>query len=656
MAAGRSRGGGRGARGGRGKGRGRGGRSGGRSTSRKNDLNVNKNDVHTTTSIPAPLDATSEAVSDSMNECAGQMHTIHQSIDDNNIISSAPRNFASSKLYKLQAKVNAGLQCLDNMNMALKQLAGQANIAQNTLEEIKMDLVDAIQEQEDSNGAAVVVQPKKEVITTQMSSELKLARQKEPISSAAKENQHPALITPKSDEIVDAALVNLINAHSKYINGSPTSYIAWLQNELDIVSVADLQECIYSYMNEVGNIDVLERGDNGHIWIKSGMEGEFWRSVLGSGGGEQRLSDQQTKDKAAFTQRLKDSSGGYKPTSDKTNASDKEAAPVTTIIPSNSREVEPPPSERKVEDNAVKSMTVPSDQGGNDHTPSEKVRVIPSNNKPSENRKEHAKLGQSQADAKRVRAVQKALEATKLEESQQAEAERVRAAELATESKRRAEQEKEAKRVAKEEKKQRAKEERQARAAAKLKQKEDAKKAAEAEKQRQLEAMKSSVTERPSKKSVVVSLGASSNAKKSAVISSGASASRSNDKNATSKRTDATTTTSQPSKRKEFVLETTRLSTYLKAMPETTADDISSIFALLQNENTLETGRKLIRLECMAKERLSELDKAMRQSKEDTRMLDKITAEENEFAIEWPNKSADLKQKINQLCKAVAAM
>ena len=80
-------------------------------------------------------------------------------------------------------------------------------------------------------------------------------------------------------------LSDVINARPQYLTVPPSTYVSWLENELEITTLSDLSECINECINDVengnNNIDILAKDDsNGHVWIKSGMRGAFRKYIL----------------------------------------------------------------------------------------------------------------------------------------------------------------------------------------------------------------------------------------------------------------------------------------------------------------------------------------------------------------------------------------
>jgi len=205
-------------------------------------------------------------ISTSINEFTNQMQSIKQTTNETVSLQQQSRtavqhnakedstnnNIVSTKLMKLQSHITVGLQCLSKVNIALEELSTQTKIASNTLEQMQVDVIDVIQEQQ------------KEIDNIIMSS----SKQK------------------KKESLADETLREVIEARPQYLTGSTTAYVTWLENELDILTLSDLQECVTECINdEGGNIGVLARGDNGQVWIKNGMKGAFRRYVMSVSGG-----------------------------------------------------------------------------------------------------------------------------------------------------------------------------------------------------------------------------------------------------------------------------------------------------------------------------------------------------------------------------------
>ena len=202
-------------------------------------------------------------VSNSINEFTNQMQSIQQTTDETVSLQQQSRiavqhnptnnNIVSTKLMKLQSNIKVGLQCLSKVNIALEELSTQTKIASNTLEQMQVDVIDVIQEQQKEIDNIIMLSSKKK---------------------------------KKESSLADEKLREVIEARPQYLTGSTDAYVTWLENELDILTLSDLQECVTECINdEGGNIDVLARGDNGQVWIKNGMKGAFRRYVMGISGG-----------------------------------------------------------------------------------------------------------------------------------------------------------------------------------------------------------------------------------------------------------------------------------------------------------------------------------------------------------------------------------
>lgn len=144
---------------------------------------------------------------------------------------------------ELQSKTTAGLLCLDEMTSVLDKLRIYLN-----------DAAGLIESNYNENGAGGIHHCQPHI------------------------QQETASNTPQT-------LQEVINARPQYLTAPPSTYTSWLENELEITTLADLQDCINECINDVengnNNIDILARDDvNGHVWIKSGMRGAFRKYIL----------------------------------------------------------------------------------------------------------------------------------------------------------------------------------------------------------------------------------------------------------------------------------------------------------------------------------------------------------------------------------------
>ena len=144
----------------------------------------------------------SSALSNSINDFATQLHTIHQTTEETMQLNNTNAK-VSTKLINIQSRVNVGLQCLTKINVALHELSSQTQIASDTMEQIQLDVNDAIQEQKESsyNSSA----------------------------AGSVEGEDPRQV-----------LQDLIASRSQCLTGSPTAYVTWLEAELGITTIADL--------------------------------------------------------------------------------------------------------------------------------------------------------------------------------------------------------------------------------------------------------------------------------------------------------------------------------------------------------------------------------------------------------------------------------
>ena len=687
---GRGRGKGRGRGGGRGRGRGRGGAINDNS---KNDIDVNNNN-NNNNDRTTPLPTLAVTATSSINEFANQIYAINRAIGDIVPLQSSPSTHTNgsindgqhnnevvsyaTKLVDLQTQIKVGLQCLETMNGALETLQSQARIAQGTLEQMQLNVNGWIEQQEkvvtetettvvstnhthnttiqppinsvqniqqdtkdtstivesqsgveDDNAKARTTQPSIDIAqsskednaneysgitwevqaaidsnTTQSVEEDNIKAKdttkwaQPPIelsSNAVTVNEYSGItrgnellpmgmesntnssndttlaqipqisITQSKDDNAkesnkgnQCTLDDVINARPQYLTGSTTSYLSFLRNELDIETVADLQECINSCMEE--DFNMLTRGDDGSVLIKNGLEKAFFRYVLG------------TNAAVSGDVRLK-STERYPP--------------------------DPPDNEEEKKNDVMKERM-----------------------------------------------------ATEAAIAKQAEAKRL-------------EQEKEAKRLAKEEKKKSKKEEREARAAAKAKQKAEERAAAEAEKERQLQAMRENMQEKyggtddtyqPTAISLPSSHSVQTTQTKSAISVSIGKSSSSGKSNTTSGKQDSKSTAiTRPQQiRQPFVLKSRQLSKYIKSIPEK-SEGVSLIFSLLQNGNTI-LARKLLQLECNARDRINDLEKAKRCKEDDKRLLAAIKDEESSFEESWPKRVATLQKNRSKLNQEITNM
>jgi len=151
----------------------------------------------------------------------------------------------ADRIKELQSKTTAGLLCLDEMTSVLDKL-------RIYLEDIQSDAALGLIENYE-NGAGGIHQ--------------------------SNINQETASnTTPQT-------LQDVINARPQYLTVTPSTYVSWLENELEITTLSDLSECINECINDVdngtNNIDILAKDDiNGHVWIKSGMRGAFRKYIL----------------------------------------------------------------------------------------------------------------------------------------------------------------------------------------------------------------------------------------------------------------------------------------------------------------------------------------------------------------------------------------
>jgi len=578
----------------------------------------------------------SPSLSNSINDFATKLHTIHQTTEETMQLNNTNAK-VSTKLMHIQTRVNVGLQCLTKINIALHELSSQTQIASDTMEQIQLDVNDAIQEQKESSYSGSV--------------------------AGSVEGEDPRQV-----------LQDLIASRSQCLTGSPTAYVTWLEAELGITTIADLQECVNECINDGdGNIDVLARGSDGHAWIKPGMKGAFRRFVLSScarsnstEGDKKKMTDVDTQDETTRGAPLDASHSQIKPSSAAAKVNHRDEKKKGKRLTKQSDVVNDAAATKVKEDErrvlaiqaqqqaALDKLADAKQRHEEDKLKQEQVKIVPRNTKAETNQERDMKKlvyppppgfgnveeendKQRAKEEERWMAIQADVEQTRAaakQRKQQEEQTRKASAD-------RLEQEKELKKRASEEKKLKRKEEREAKA----KQKEEERQKAKAEKQRQLDAMKqatiSSTTSRftqpkAKKATVTLSIGNSppiSTNKKSAALASieNLNLNRHKVKGQPKK---VTSNVTKPHRKEEFVLKNTRLAKYMKSSPEETSSSIyvSPIFALLHNMNTLEKGRKLLQLECQIKEGLIIDQRLTEEKKELEKKLKKFTDEEEKFA------------------------
>ena len=94
-----------------------------------------------------------------------------------------------------------------------------------------------------------------------------------------------------------------------------------------------------------------------------------------------------------------------------------------------------------------------------------------------------------------------------------------------------------------------------------------------------------------------------------------------------------------------------RLSSYIKNSPKAQDDSVSPIFQLLQNQDTLEHGRKLLHLEEKAQQQRNVLSELQAKRAVEERKLSKIESAENDFKESWEETSKGMKHRIEELDK-----
>ena len=94
-----------------------------------------------------------------------------------------------------------------------------------------------------------------------------------------------------------------------------------------------------------------------------------------------------------------------------------------------------------------------------------------------------------------------------------------------------------------------------------------------------------------------------------------------------------------------------RLSSYIKNSPKAHDDSVSPIFQLLQNQDTLDHGRKLLHLEEKAQRQRNCLSELQAKRAVEERKLNKIESTENDFKETWEETSKGMKHRIEELEK-----
>lgn len=94
-----------------------------------------------------------------------------------------------------------------------------------------------------------------------------------------------------------------------------------------------------------------------------------------------------------------------------------------------------------------------------------------------------------------------------------------------------------------------------------------------------------------------------------------------------------------------------RLSSYIKNSPKAQDDSVSPIFQLLQNQDTLEHGRKLLHLEEKAQQQRNCLSELQAKRAVEERKLNKIESAENDFKESWEETSKGIKHRVEELEK-----